>query len=141
MGWYFGWDTLKGLKAEILKGWTNTDGPTKVTSTCLASCFRGQPAFSGTLWSVWEQTFTDGQGQQIKPPERFIKCDLLRCHAGDWGYKPLEESCGPCYWNCPEKYLGMVPVVANQEWRDAVAAYHLQRRLKLAQKRAAKNSS
>jgi len=141
MGWFSGYPTRKGMVAELVEGWTRTtdDGLT-VTSTCLASCFRGQPTHYGILWSVWEQTFTR-DGLEEKPPERFIKCDLMECWARDgrrWAYKPMEESCGPYYWNCPEKYLQMVPVVANQEWRDGVADYHRQRREKLAQKRAAK---
>jgi hypothetical protein len=141
MGWTSGWGTLKSLIAERSKGWINPNGAggMTVTSTCLAKCFRGNPAFAGTLWGVWEQAFTNADGSEARPPERFITCDLLRCsnYRGlpEWGYKDMAESCGPYYYNCPEKYLKMVPVVANQEWRDGVAEYHRERRRKRAAKK------
>lgn len=139
MGWSYceAW-TLKSLIAERSKGWTNPNGADgmTVTSTCLAKCFRGNPAFAGTLWGVWEQTFTNPDGSKARPPQCFITCDLLRCHRGEWGYKDMDESCGPHYFNCPEKYLKMVPV-ANAEWREGVAEYHRRRREKRAAKKAA----
>lgn len=142
MGWTYSpsW-TLKSLIAERKKGWTNPNGnldgnPVTVTSTCLKACFRGNPAFAGTLWGVWEQTFTNPDGSEAKPAERFITCDLLRCHSGEWGYKDMDESCGPHYYNCPESYLEMVPV-ANAEWREGVAKYHRRRRERRAKRSVA----
>lgn len=139
MGWSFGWGSFRGLVSDLARGWTrpsSKDLSFVVTSTCLAKCFRGNPAFAGTLWSVWEQVFTNSDGSETKPPERFIRCDLLRCTSGEWGYKDMCESMGPYYYNCPQKYLDMVPEVANASWREKVAEYHVQRRTKRAAKKA-----
>ena len=96
MGWLFRRSiTRKELIAERTEGWerTNDDGLV-ITSTCLAHCYRGG-SFSGVLWSVWERTFMKN-GAESSPKQRWIQCDLLRHQNGDgWGYKDLEESCGP----------------------------------------------
>lgn len=140
MGWSHGWVSLRSLIAELTKGWTNDKSKDDlvVTSTCLAKCFRGNPAFKGTLWSVWEQVFKNRDGTKTKPPERFIRCDLVQVYNREWGYKDLCESMGPVVCNCPEKYLRMVPEVANGDWREKVAEYHTQRRQKAVEKKARK---
>jgi hypothetical protein len=128
MGWLFRCgSTRKGLIEERIKGWERTKSDCLlITSRCLAHCFRGG-AFSGVLWSVWERTFT-GNGEEAEPTQRWIQCDLLR-HQRDygWGYKDMEESCGPYYYSCPLKYLRMVPVEqygGNGPWREQVYEYH-----------------
>ena len=109
MGWYFdpNWETRK----ELVKDLTKTEANDNRTRTCLAHCLRGN-----VLWSVVEYTFTDGT-----PPRRYLGCDLLQNGGGSgWGYKPMDEADGPCYYSCPLKYLNWVPDIANQAWRDAV---------------------
>jgi hypothetical protein len=127
MGWLFrsGYNR-KDLIAERTKGWERTtDQGVLVTSTCLASCYRGG-IFSGVLWSVWERTFSK-DGQQVEPTQRCISCDLLRCEQGEWGYKDMEESVFPFYFSAPLKYLDMVPMNqfgGHAEWRECVRSYH-----------------
>lgn len=139
MGWLFKpGSSRKSLLAERIEGWQHTrpDGMT-VTSTCLAHCYRGG-SFSGVLWTVWERTF-EKDGEQVQPTERWIGCDLLQYSRADdgWGYKDMEESMGPYYFSCPLKYLGMVPEVANEDWREGVRQYHERRR----EKRRAKQTT
>lgn len=137
MGWLFksGY-TRKELIAERTKAWERTtDAGILVTSTCVASCYRGG-IFSGVLWSVWERTFVK-DGQQSEPNQRWIFCDLLRCEQGDWGYKDMEESMHPYFYSCPLKYLDMVPLETyggHPEWRELVRSYHVRK----AEKRQAK---
>ena len=142
MGWLFrSGSTRKGLIAERIEGWerTNPDGLV-VNSTCLAHCYRGG-GFSGVLWSVWERTFTK-EGTESSPTQRWIQCDLLRYQRDfGWGYKDLEESCGPYYFSCPLKYLRMVPIDqfgGNAEWREQVVLHHERSAEKRRQRRAAK---
>ncbi len=143
MGWLYNYSwTLKSLIAERTKDWSHTFSKNEllgagitVTTTCVAKCFRGNVCYKGTLWVVWERTFANPDGSVAKAPERWIGCDLMQRSGGDWGYKDLDESCGPYYYNCPEKYLNMVPEVANQEWRDAVAEHHKLRRAKRAKRK------
>lgn len=128
MGWLFkAGITRRELIEERTKDWTRdgAEGIT-VTSTCLAHCYRGN-VYSGVLWAVWERTFiTDGQ--EAKPTERWITCDLLRYQKDcGWGYKDMDESMHPFYYSCPLTYLDLVPVETyggNSEWREGVRAHH-----------------
>lgn len=111
MGWMFStnWSDRKSL----IKHLTETETDENRTRTCLAHCLRGN-----VLWTVWEIQRTNGT------VKRCIGCDLLQNGGANdgWGYKDMEESMGPYYYTCPLKYLGMVPEVACQEWRDLVIA-------------------
>ncbi|MCA9380929.1 hypothetical protein KC678_01565, partial [Candidatus Dojkabacteria bacterium] len=40
-----------------------------------------------------------------------------------WGYKDMDESMHPYYYNCPLSFLDMTPV-ACEEWRQHVRNYH-----------------
>jgi len=82
----------------------------------LAHSLRGN-----TLWYVVERTI-----KKTGEVDRYIACDLLcKERNGGWGYKDLDESCGPCETSCPVKYFKMVPVPPNEyaiEWRKSVLA-------------------
>ena len=143
MGWLFrSGSTRKGLIAERVEGWerTNPDG-LAINSTCLAHCYRGG-SFSGVLWSVWERTF-NRDGHEAEPTQHWIQCDLLRYskHDGAWGYKDLEEMCGPYFFSCPLGYLRMVPIEeygGNSSWREQVVLHHQRSAEKRRQRLAAK---
>ena len=129
MGWLFkSGSTRRELIAERIEGWERThDNGLRITTTCLAHCYRGG-CFSGVLWSVWERTF-EKDAQPTEKPQRWIQCDLLyfnKRHDG-WGYKDMEESMGPYYYSCPQKYLDLVPLDiygGNAEWREQVIEHH-----------------
>ena len=140
MGWLFTpGSNRRGLIERRTTGWERTtpDSMT-VKSKRLAHCYRGGH-FSGVLWTVWERTF-EKDGEQVQPTERWIGCDLLEYSRADdgWGYKDLEEASGPYYYSCPMKYLEMVPVVANEEWRRGVREYHERQRAKRQAKKMEK---
>lgn len=121
MGWLVTHgSTLRGQIASRSQGWEND----KMKSECLAKCFKGNVCFSGKLWSVWEQT-----NKVTGEKKRFILCDLLeyRRDVDGWGYKDMCESMHPYYYDCPLKYLGMVPDTSEgacAEWRKEVRAHH-----------------
>ena len=49
---------------------------------------------------------------------------------GWWGYKDLDESCGPSDVSCPLSYLDMVPCSEGPyaaPWRERVKAHHSKR--------------
>jgi hypothetical protein len=93
----------------------------------LAHCLRGNH-----LWAVVELV-----DEQETRPERYIACYLLAydksCRGG--GYKDMDESLHPFYYDCPLGYLAMAPI-ACEAWREAVRAYHarLRRRFEVGQK-------
>jgi len=54
---------------------------------------------------------------------KWIGIYLIQKHDGDWGYKDMEESMHPYYYNCPVSYLDDASEPTNKaasEWRDEV---------------------
>lgn len=107
---------------------TDDQGVT-LTTRCLAHCYQGS-VFTGVVWSVWERSY-ENNGEQIKPPQRWIGCDLLHYENGfGWGYKFLNEVSHPDYCSCPLAYLDLVPIEVyggHQAWRDGVRRFHARR--------------
>lgn len=59
---------------------------------------------------------------------RYIALFLLDSHPGHgWGYKDLDESCGPCEVNCPLSFLKLRTVATTgyaADWIARVYAHH-----------------
>lgn len=130
MGWTTSswWQSRRDVIKERTENslWYPNEGKVQRKHTCIAHCVRG-----GTLWTVWEVINIDLCTSDFWS-HRYIGCDLIRNYgkAEGFGYKDMCESMGPCYYDCPLGYLAMAPV-ENQEWRDAVVAFHAKRNLKL----------
>lgn len=67
--------------------------------------------------------------------EPFIILFLLERHDGCWGYKDMDESMGPYYYDCPLSYLDRAPepmgfcrdhAGSGKSWRDHVREHHAQ---------------
>jgi hypothetical protein len=61
----------------------------------------------------------------LRPKEgpSFVCLYLLSSYQDDWGYKPIDESMGPCYYDCPVSLLGQAdaPTPGHAtEWRKIV---------------------
>lgn len=113
MGWYYTYGAAKqDIISELLQGW-ETD---KAKVHTLASSVKGN-----VLWTVKE--YLDKESGGIK---RYICCDLLGDGGDGWGYKPMDESMGPLYYDCPLHYLNMVPDPGGfaTSWREKVRHYH-----------------
>ena len=111
MGWLFGWNTRKELADHLLYG----NGVKTIKH-----CFKGN-----NVWAVQEYTYPDTDWDGAPHPKagqvtRFIGLYLIkggdtynvktgRRNRDGWGYKDMDESAGPCYYNCPLAYLDMVP--------------------------------
>ena len=109
----------KDIIAELTQGWENRENGSKCK--ILAHAIRGN-----VLWTVCELTKPDDCFK-----ERFIVCNLLSTSDGSWGYKSMDESCGPCYYSCPLKYLEMAPNPIGGyavKWREQVREYHRRKR-------------
>ena len=132
MGWYYPTNiSRKELIESRTKSFESESSGVKVETECLRHCFRGG-VFSGVLWSVWQRTFVK-DGLEVEPEQRWICCDLIRCHVKEWGYKPMDESFHPFYFSCPSGYLKLVPIEkfgGCKEWRDDVREYHAERKAK-----------
>jgi hypothetical protein len=109
MGSLYGWSSRKDLIRHLIT--TEVDGSGREFKT-LAHTVRG-----ATLWAV----------QQWTGSEPFIACYLLKgpVRPSDdpyaCGYKDMDESMHPYYYNCPVKYLDMTPEKCP-EWREKVRA-------------------
>jgi hypothetical protein len=64
-----------------------------------------------------------------------IGLDLMQGTRGEssWGYKDMDESVGPYYWDCPITYLDAPAdesVGSTSEWRAQVRRYHAEQKQK-----------
>jgi len=114
MGWLYSNGTRKDNIRRITDVQYTASG--EVHSKTLRYCLRGN-----NLWALTELCVGPEAGQ------KYITLYLLRKdHYGEgWGYKSIDESCGPCYYNCPKSYIKEASEPINQyaaEWREAVLA-------------------
>ena len=69
------------------------------------------------LWIVWQSTKERGG-------KSWIECTLIRKFGyEEYGYKDMEESMHPYYYNCPLSYLKMANDGIHEEWRARVKAH------------------
>lgn len=77
----------------------------------LRKCFKGN-----TMYALHE---TGPEGETRK----WIGVYLLQRSGGDWGYKDMDESMGPIYYDCPVSYLDQADEPSNEyakQWRAEV---------------------
>lgn len=114
MGWIYPYEILtkKSLIADIMSNWDKTEN--KVLST---------KSVRDGMWIL----------VQIKNMNHpIIGFYLMKKAGGSWGYKDMEEACGPCYYDCPLEYLVKAPEV-NEAWRVGVRE-HYRKKNELAKK-------
>lgn len=61
----------------------------------------------------------------IKPKQgpSFVCLFKLSSYGGDWGYKPIDESMGPAYWDCPVSLIQQADPPTTEyatNWRNEV---------------------
>jgi hypothetical protein len=115
MGWtYSNSFTKEKIRDEVTRGYTREDGGYFKT---LKSEFCGN-----ILWALHESTrYVDLNGNKLDTPEtvRYIGCYFF-CGSG---YKDMDETMHPYYYNCPLSYLDEVTEPLNsrsREWREKV---------------------
>lgn len=115
MGWLFGERT----RAELIERLRRTERYAP-HNTLLESTVRGSRHWylckheSGLVW---------------------IGLDLLAGRGNQWGYKDMDESVGPCYYDCPISYVNRSTASSgcSMGWKQSVRDYHAK---KAAQPRA-----
>jgi hypothetical protein len=115
MGWLFPYEctTKQSLVDHVMRGWT--DGAVV-------------HATKRTKDGMWILCTPKGYDHKI------IGLYLMEKAQGLWGYKDLDESSHPYYYDVPLDWLDKAPV-ANQAWRDGV---HANLKKKIEMKEAAK---
>lgn len=133
MGWLIGWSSRKSLVEHLLKPVEND----RFVQVPIAKSFSGND-----LWTVWEQrrkpgaleALASGSVEHIAVGRYIVLFKLVGGRNRDWGYKAIEESCGPCEVTCPLKFLDMAPPIEgdasqdgparwSRDWRENVRAY------------------
>lgn len=154
MGWFFGYHTRAALIKELTDktvsdkvslDWLKEKGA-KILDTdkpedfcaelfTVTKCMRG--TISGTLYTVEERQWLRKATREVVHSIRFIGVYLIKFYKpkkddwqGGWGYKPMDESCGPVEVSCPLKYLDMVPDPGSYatEWRKNVREWHARKK-------------
>lgn len=109
MGWSFALSTSHGKKECVAQ--LRNPGRFSMGTQILKSCVSGN--------RHWYLAQTDGV--------TWIGLDLLQGGGKrmGWGYKSLDESAGPYYYDCPLSYLDAAsePKGHAAEWRQKVRAY------------------
>lgn len=93
----------------------------------LKSCWKGN-----NLWAVQEYTYD--QGAKAGQTVRFIALYLCKFYKDEGGYKDMDESSGPYYYNCPVSYIELVEAHEREhgyspqgyaaEWRAKVREHY-----------------
>jgi MinD superfamily P-loop ATPase len=61
---------------------------------------------------------------------KFIALFVIEKNDGEWMYKDMDESCGPCYYNCPLAFIAIAkesnaePGAYAKTWREKVIQFH-----------------
>lgn len=133
MGWLFStrWNNREELREHLVNG----NGV-----KTLKSCWKGN-----NLWTVGEYTYPDNHID--RPGRTILYVGLYLCakHGkgmDGWGYKDMDESAGPNYYNCPLGYIEMVeahekangygPIGYAEAWRKDVRERLARSKVKLA---------
>tara|TARA_R110000744_G_scaffold121769_1_gene226549 strand:+ start:327 stop:662 length:336 start_codon:yes stop_codon:yes gene_type:complete len=63
---------------------------------------------------------------QPKDGPSFVCLFKLSSYQNDWGYKPVDESMGPCHWDCPVSLIDQADPPTTEyatNWRNKVYQY------------------
>jgi len=108
MGYTSGWNSLKEVKEHCLKGWSEKVEVIDHKST----------SYGKHLWVAIKYKDTD---------KSVICLFLISSYKSDWGYKDMDESCGPYTFDCPLELLDKTTGDGGEHskaWREKVRAYH-----------------
>jgi hypothetical protein len=130
MGWLFlhECDTKASVRDHLLRdlGRSNENAERKVLA---------HRTVGNHLWMAYECIPTDPAHKPIK----VVVLALLAQDQGRWGYKDMDETMGPYYFDCPKAVIEAVGPTDNEhalKWRAKVDEYHAQRAAKRTMLRA-----
>jgi len=109
MGWTF---PMGASRSDVIEDLTREQITPLRTFRTLKKCFRGN-----TMYALHESEPVEG------PTVRFLVVYLLQRHDGDWGYKDMDESMEPYYYDCPVSYLDAATEPTSErarQWRADV---------------------
>lgn len=116
MGWTSGWNSRSELIDYLIRDQRIDHGEGRATTwRVLKRAFRGN-----NLWTVIERA-NHSQGQVVESSKFICLFILQRFGREGWGYKAVEASAGPVYFNCPTSWFHEVPFDGeyDRRWREA----------------------
>lgn len=132
MGWLFSrrWSTKKALIEHLTaeqrcsRAVEYGGGPVAQAQGSMKTLAKS--LHGNRLWTVMQGDYPD----HPELNEKFILLFLLASDRTDgWGYKDIAETSGPAYYDCPLKFLEMVPEPDhNYGWRKGVRDWHAGKR-------------
>ncbi|WP_140843613.1 hypothetical protein [Variovorax guangxiensis] len=96
-----------------------------IRSAILGHCLKGS-----RLWVLAQ--VKEGSSKCVLPGTRWISLSLINVHGPEVAVKRLDETCGPCYYDCPLAFLELVSEPEGPyagTWREKVRAFHAQNAL------------
>ena len=117
MGWLFGyaWRTKQDLIDHLVNNFKFSD--TAISGNVLYGV------------ALILRNVTDNFGDIVQVPDGgkviivcLLSCDRTNPKYPMWGYKAMEEGCGPCVYACPERILAQTTVLDESGWREACRA-------------------
>lgn len=119
MGWYFGPERGAKQVQEMLLQELRANPRIRVIDYKATS-------FGRHFWTLIEI---------VETGERFINFDLITGGRDGWGYKPMDESMGVYYYDCPVALIDAAGETTNETaraWRDRVREVAARMKRKLA---------
>ena len=119
MGWYFGPEQGAKQVQEMLLREIRANPKIKLVAYRATS-------FGRHFWTLIEA---------LETGERLITLDLITGGRDGWGYKPMDESMGVYYYDCPIALIDAAGETTNEEaraWRDRVREVAARMKRKLA---------
>jgi len=120
MGWYFTYQKKQDLIDDLLgsiEGIKKFNYETQEYEPCEPYSVRVLNHHMGKdgLWALRERV-------QGKSKKVFITLDLIDAQNGLWGHKPMDETMGPCFYDCPIAFLDQSPDPGGYAtaWREKV---------------------
>ena len=107
MGWMIGWNSKQALVEHLLK---QEGGNCDIVKHSIVG---------NNLWCLMQR-----KGDGLKFVVLFKIGSFRSAGMIEWGYKDIDESCGPCETNCPQYLIDAADPPAGkyaEEWREAVA--------------------
>jgi hypothetical protein len=113
-----GWLTDFSSRKELIRHLTQTESQINKETLEEHKLVTHKQVFKGNnMWTIQEWFVND------KPQGKFIVLYMMVNHGkGGWGYKGVEETCGPTYYNCPVSWFDEVHTTNETatEWRKEV---------------------
>lgn len=111
MGYSYGWNTKKEL-VDYFNSDNFFTNAKRLKSRLVGNSY----------WSVIEVTTKDNQKRTL------ITLELISKSEGKYGFKGLDETANPYYYNCPLSFLELAnnppPSEYSRKWREGVRQYH-----------------